>query len=393
MALSIEALIKEADRCVACGLCLPHCPTYRKTGSEADSPRGRIQLMRAVAQDILPNNDCFKQHIDLCLSCRSCESACPNSVHYGALADASRAQFVRKSNLIGVLVKPFVRYRTVANVVVMLLWVLQKMSLLTWLKRLLPAAKVLPSLNKPVLWQSFYPTDNQKCGAVSLFLGCTTQALDNSTITASIYVLNHLGFDVHVPMKQTCCGGIARQMGDADESDQLIQINQQSFDANMPIISLASGCGAGLADYLTSHKIQDISAFLASVDWTNANIAPLSARIYVQDPCTLRNVQKSHQAVYELLDKVPQAKVIALAGNSQCCGGAGAYMLTQPAMAQQLRNDKLHAIQTQEVGILATSNVGCNLHIATGLREVNSTAQILHPVQIIAQQMGWKHNN
>ncbi|NOT16394.1 MAG: (Fe-S)-binding protein [Methylotenera sp.] len=393
MALSTQALIKEADRCVACGLCLPHCPTYRKTGSEADSPRGRIQLMRAVAQDVLPNNDCFKQHIDLCLSCRSCESACPNNVNYGALIDATRAEFVQKSKVMRLLIKPFARTRGLSNAGIWLLWGLQKTPLLAWFKQLSPAAKLLPTLNKPVTWQPFYAATAQKRGAVSLFLGCTTHALDSQTITASITVLNQLGFDVHVPLKQTCCGGIARQMGDTKESSKLVQINQKIFDVNLPILSLASGCGAGLNDYLTTHRIEDISTFLASCDWSNVQLTPMHSRIFVQDPCTLKNVQKSHQAVYALLKRIPHAEVIPLAGNSQCCGGAGAYMLTQTAMAHQLLTDKLNAIQASEVSILATSNIGCSLHLASGLRARNLKVQVLHPVQIIAQQLGRKHTN
>jgi glycolate oxidase iron-sulfur subunit len=387
MTLSIKELIVEADRCVACGLCLPHCPTYRKTASEADSPRGRIQLMRAVAQEILPNNVRFNEHIELCLSCRSCESACPNNVNYGALVDTTRALFIPKKSLFSALVKVFTRNRFFTNAIVWLIWLTQQCGLFNILKRINPAAKILPKVEQPMTWQNLYPASTDKKGAVSLFLGCAGNALDTHTLKDSIQVLNQLGYDVHVPAQQTCCGAISRHLGDSEESSKLVAQNQNSFDFSLPILTTASGCGAGLNDYLPSHKIQDISAFLIACDWSNVDLEPLNEQIYVQDPCTLRNVQKSHQAVYSLLRKIPNATITALAGNSQCCGGAGAYMLTQSEMANNLLTDKLNAITTNNVAILATSNIGCSLHIANGLRENNLNVSVFHPIQIIAKQM------
>lgn len=386
MSLALNSLIVEADRCVACGLCLPHCPTYRKTGSEADSPRGRIQLMRAVALDIIPNNARFHEHIDLCLSCRSCETACPNNVNYGALLDSTRAQLMVKKSLLWRVAKPFIRYRALARTLTWPLYLLQKIRLDGWLQ-LIPAAKLLPQLAQPATWSPIYPATHSKLGAVSLFLGCATSALDIPTLRAGIYVLNKLGFDVHIPVEQTCCGSMARQMGDADEAKKLITINQASFDQAMPILTVASGCGAGLNDYLTGYRIQDISAFLLNCDWSHIQIEPMNTAIYVQDPCSLRNVQKSSSDVYSLLKKIPQAEIQALPGNSQCCGGAGAYMLSQSAMAASLRQDKLAVIVNNKVAMLATSNIGCSLHIAQGLREQNLTVSVLHPIQIIAEQM------
>lgn len=389
MTLSVNELIVEADRCVACGLCLPYCPTYRKTGSEADSPRGRIQLMRAVAQDILPNNDRFKAHIDLCLSCRSCESACPNSVNYGAIVDTTRTLYIQKKSIWMTIAKPFIRHRYLANLLAWPLWLMQCLKLNRLLQRLLPAAKHLPMIGKPIAWKPFYPATAEHKGAVSLFLGCASNALDNQTLAASIYVLNKLGVDVHIPRRQTCCGGIARQTGDNVEATKLVTRNAASFAQSMPIVTTASGCGAGLKDYLPQHHVQDISAFLMSCDWSGTQITALKEQIYVQDPCTLRNVLQTPQAVYDLLKKIPDADIQALPGNSQCCGGAGAYVITQQNMANKLRNDKLNAIRMHHVAILATSNIGCSLHIAKGLREENLDVIVMHPILIIAKQMGF----
>lgn len=391
---TLSQLIIEADRCVACGLCLPYCPTYQKTGSEADSPRGRIQLMRAVAQDILPNNDRFKAHIDLCLSCRSCESACPNNVQYGKLADITRALLIPKKSWQYSLAKPLIASRNVQYIVGNLLWLSQLLKLKSWLTRMLPVMEKLGSITRPTQWKKTYYAQKSKNlqqphKTVQLFLGCASNTFDQQTLKATMFVCQQLGIDVIVAPSQSCCGSIARQMGDADTAQALTLTNQQAFDPHTPIISVASGCSAGLKDYLPNHNVLDIHTFLADCDWSQVHIAPANITIHVQDPCSLRNTLNGAKAVYTLLSRIPQARVLPLAHNAQCCGGAGAYMLTQPEMANMLLQDKVTSIKENDVAILATANIGCALHIAHGLREQNQYVTVLHPMTIIAKQMGF----
>jgi glycolate oxidase iron-sulfur subunit len=396
MSETLSDLISEAERCVACGLCLPHCPTYQKTGSEADSPRGRIQLMRAVAQDILPNNDRFKTHIDLCLSCRSCESACPNNVQYGKLADITRCLLMPKKSWSYRIAKPFIRYRTLQYVLGNSMWLTQQLKLNKLLARLMPLSQKVGLITRPKHWKNTYLAPSNAniqftpLKTIQLFLGCASNGFDQQTLQAAVYVCNQLGINVVIPPMQTCCGSIARQMGDSETSETMVLKNIQAFDANMPIVSIASGCGAGLKDYLPKHKILDIHSFLAECDWSQVSLIPLHATIHVQDPCTLRNTLKGTSAVYKILNHIPQTHVLPLPNNSHCCGGAGAYMLTQPKMANSLREDKIKTIIDHNVSILATANIGCGLHIANGLREQSHNVRVIHPLQIIATQMGFK---
>lgn len=391
---TLSQLITEADRCVACGLCLPYCPTYQKTGSEADSPRGRIQLMRAVAQDMLPNNDRFKAHIDLCLSCRSCESACPNNVQYGKLADITRALLIPKKSWQYGLARPLIASRNVQYIVGNLLWLTQLLKLKPLLACMLPVMKKLGLISRPTRWKKAYyaykaNSLKQPHNTVQLFLGCASNAFDQQTLKATVFVCQQLGIDVIVAPSQSCCGSIARQMGDAATAQSLTKKNQQAFDPHILMISVASGCSAGLKDYLPNHNVLDIHTFLADCDWSQVHIAPANMTIHVQDPCSLRNTLQGAKAVYTLLSRIPQARVLPLAHNAQCCGGAGAYMLTQPEMANALLQDKVTSIKENDVAILATANIGCALHIAHGLREQNQYVTVLHPMMIIAKQMGF----
>ena len=406
------SLLAESGRCVACGLCVPKCPTYRKTLSEADSPRGRIALIRGAVEGQIPANDRLRAHLDLCLGCRACEAACPNGVAYGQLYGDARSL-------------PEIRSSGSQRVATIPRWMLTPMalraggSLLRRYQRsglgriaralgmvrflgLERAERLLPPLPAATRFREIYRAQGSERGKVVLFLGCIARVVDVQALQASIYVLTRLGYTVHVPAAQRCCGAMHDHAGDADTARALGAANERTFAAypGLPIVTTASGCAARLADYgrdgaetgrNLARRVQDVSAFVAEAAvWEHATVAPLDATIAVHDPCTLRNVLRSANTVYALLGRIPEARIEALAGNDQCCGGAGTYFLSQPEMADSLRADKLSAIRESAPRYLVTSNIGCALFIGEGLRSSNGTIEVLHPITLVARQLGFE---
>lgn len=439
-----KTLLAEANRCVSCGLCLPYCPTYRLTMSEADSPRGRIALMSGVASGNLPMNGRFVQHMDRCLTCRACEAVCPNNVAYGQLIDAAREMIAtsspelhagtvrtKKNWLRKWLEREFIAKPFRIDRMRSFFRFYQKTGFQKWLQKSNSlgkakltklAAQVPPTVINPYIsdnatetangWQVVYPAVGKPCGKVGLFLGCVSRLADVETLNSAIFVLNRLGYTVYVPSTQTCCGALHQHSGEVAKAAMLAWQNKKAFgELNLSkIITTASGCGVQLTECHAlkaqehchnndavendsstdfSSCIVDVSKFLETANgWDEVEIRPLASRIAVHDPCSLCNGLRDQAYVYMLLAHIPGIELIPLAGNDQCCGAAGTYFIDQPDFAMKLQAEKISAVNDSDIRYLATSNIGCSLHIASGLRAAGSTVEVLHPVTLLARQMG-----
>lgn len=392
-------LADAAARCVSCGLCLPHCPTYRKTLNEADSPRGRIALMQGVLEGRIPANERFHAHIDLCLACRACENVCPNKVEYGRLVNGVRgiAEKSRRGGMwrrLGrrVLMDGVVTRPTVLRLVGGALRAWQAMASGLTGFGLAQFKSRLPPLAPQPIWKAVYLATGKLRGEVGLFLGCVARVTDVETLSASILVLNRLGYTVRVPPLQGCCGAMHASLGEPDrvrafEDRNLLAFANADLEA---VISTASGCGTALKSYPQNFaaSVRDISEFLdGAAGWEEAEIAPLTETVAVHEPCLMRNVLHCQDKPYDLLRRIPGVNLVPLAGNDQCCGAAGTYFLTQPAMAASLLADKIEALKASGARILVTSNIGCAMHLAAALKAEGIEIEVVHPVTLLARQM------
>lgn len=389
-----KELLTIADSCVKCGICSPHCPTYTHTQNENESPRGRIALIQAWAGGNLNITSNLLEHIDNCLLCRACEKACPAVVPYAKLIDDFRAEMHSEQStpmsvkLLKILsenkkargwLKSSLTFYKQRN--------LQKTARFLHLPQILGLEKLerlIPNSQESQTLQDYYPAKNDVKGDVGLFIGCMGELFDFETVNAAITVLTHIGFNVHLPQSQACCGALALHEGDAKTAKNLAAQNQAAFaNENLQaIITIASGCGSTLKDY--APKVVDISHFLSQFEF---DLKPLAANIRVHSPCTLKNVLKTDKSVLILLKQIPDANILPLPETTQCCGSAGTYSLRHDKMAQTLLNELLETVLEKPADYLVSSNIGCALHIAAGLRERGENLKIVHPIVLIAQQL------
>ena len=407
--------------CVHCGMCLPTCPTYRLTGSEASSPRGRLWLMKSVADgrlDLL--DDEFDEQMYQCLNCRACEAVCPSGVQYGPLVEASRAQLeqhrprprwqrvVRKV----AMDMPFADVRRM-RVTVSALRLYQKSGLAALarktgvlkLMRLENLEAMLPPLDeKPIVPGTEEWRPETVNGEAHLFNGCIMSTVFAGTNRAAGRVLAHNGFGCDVPAGQQCCGALHIHSGMMDGARTLAKQNIEAFEqfGSEPIIVTAAGCGAALKEYdhllkdepewadrakAFSHRVKDVSEFLAAQTlYPPTQEQPLV--VTYQEPCHLAHAQRITEQPRQLLKQVPGLKLEEMRESSLCCGSAGIYNIIRKDMADELGDRKVAHICNTDAEAVITANPGCAMQLRTSLRRNGVDMPVRHIVEVLDAAYG-----
>jgi glycolate oxidase iron-sulfur subunit len=397
-----EQMLTEADRCVKCGYCLPHCPTYALSADEGESPRGRIALIQALIQGNV-DSERLHRHLDSCLACRACEPVCPSEVRYGQLITAVRAVQAEGGRRAGALHKAGLFLLSGAPYIQPMAGLLagyRRLGLASLGQRLGGAAArrlhaLLPNGIRSHRWNRVYPAAGDPMGRVGLFTGCIGRITDQPALIAGIRVLNRLGYEVVVPPDQRCCGAMHLHSGDAAAAENLARTNRKAFAGQEleAILGVATGCSARLMDYSPqgaplAAPVMDISSFLCETPGIDKlELRPLDSLVTIHTPCSMRNILRETSAPRRLLQQIPGIELQGLQDNGLCCGAAGLYLLTHPENADRLRRDKIGALQQSRAEILVTSNTGCALHLAAGARAAGMEIEVLHPVELLVRQL------
>jgi glycolate oxidase iron-sulfur subunit len=407
----------DLDRCVHCGLCLNACPTYRELGLEMDSPRGRVYQMVQVASGA-PITPSYIEHIDLCLACRGCESACPSGVPYGRMVEDARAEIEaqRPRGWLARQVREFVfghllQSRTWMSVAGAMLYVYQRtgakalvraMASMRMLGRLGDLAQLTPSAEVPFFFRQVgktFPAEGERRYRVAFVAGCIANVAFARLNEATVRVLQKNGCEVVLPDGQGCCGALHLHSGLAGEARKLARRNVDAildggFDA---IITNAAGCGSTLKEYgelLDDDRgrrfaalMRDVTEFLAGIE-LNPNMRPVEATVTYQDSCHLAHGQKIRSAPRKLLNAVPGLQFREMPGADICCGSAGIYNVVENEMSMQILASKMKSVKTTGASIVATANPGCMLQLRAGVRLHGSGQRVLHVVEVLDEAYG-----
>lgn len=420
-------LAAEEDRllaCVHCGFCLPACPTYTRLGDEADSPRGRLHLMRAVAEGRLePEATSFATHLDRCLGCRACETACPSGVEYGHLLERAR-EVVAAASGNGFLTRMMLWIfgsRLGARVALAGGRLLRRMGAAPLLLRVVPErfgrvrfGVAMLGATRP--WRglrgvpaaSTAPTPSSITGPaphptgprVALLTGCVQAGLFGRVNAATELVLRANGCEVVAMPGQRCCGALHAHAGEREGARELARANIAAFEAAGVdyVVVNAAGCGAALKEYgellagdevwaararAFSARVRDLFEFLAELGPRPG--VPLTLRVTYDAPCHLHHAQRITHAPLEVLAAVTGVELVRLPGAEECCGGAGIYGVLHPELGGRILRDKVAAIRGTGADVVVTPNPGCMMQIGAGLLLEGARTPVLHPIELMAE--------
>jgi len=416
--------VDGVNQCVHCGLCLAYCPTFAELGTEMDSPRGRIFLIKSLAEGRIGLSDSTVRHLSLCLDCRACETVCPAGVPYGRLIEAAKAEIehqrpggvarrlFRALNFGVLLGRPTMLRAAAAMLRLYQASGAQALVRATGLVRLLPGA--LPA------WEALTPrvpgaaeraplprviaADGPRRARVALLTGCIQSVVFGAHNRATARVLARNGVEIVVPSEQGCCGALNAHGGDHARALDMARSTIGVFERERvdAVVVNTSGCGAHMKAYGTllendpawaprarsfAARVQDISEFLAR-EPLRGPLQPVPMTVAYHDPCHVVHGQKIRIQPRQLLAQIQALKVVPLAESEWCCGSAGIYNLTEPEMAERLLRRKVDHVLASGAEAIVTANPGCILQIEKGLRDRGSPVRVLHLVQVLDQAYG-----
>ena len=411
--------LEDVVACVHCGMCLEACPTYKELRVEADSPRGRLYLIRGLIEKKLEPSPSVVAHLDRCLDCRACETACPSTVKYGEILEKTRTilQPTRAMSVTARLARwlalgVVLPSRRAQAAVFKLLWALQTVGLTrlgAWLarRRLLPRALAVAAADPPrVPFRSFrarqttnvFPARGPPRARVALFTGCAADQLYADVNDATVRVLTENGCEVHVLPDERCCGALHLHNGARDQAQVLARDNVRVFEAGGfdAVVSNAAGCGAELRHYGAllpdepaaarfGARVRDVAELLHELGLRPPVVAGPEVRVAYDEPCHLVHAQKISEPPKQLLRAVPGLSLVHLDEADACCGGAGAYWLQQPELSAKVTARKLDAIRRSGAEIVATGNPGCLMQISNAARAAGLSVRVVHPVVLLAE--------
>ncbi len=404
-----EEFFEKIEACIHCGMCLPTCPTYRVTGSEAESPRGRLYLMKAFMEGQLDSPQQLAAHLDPCLGCLACVTVCPSGVRYDTLLMASREKLVpsqspfkrkiRRFFLQKVLPHPktlslFVR-ATLIYERSGLQWLVRKSGVLNYLGPLGWLEQSIPQIQAGQPLKPGLKFGENRRGRVALFTGCLMNAVYHRTHLATIDVLVANGYQVVIP-EQTCCGALAHHSGETDIAASLAAQNLTTMLAAEPdwIVVNAAGCGSTLKEYqdiVSNHplgsefstKVVDIMELLAKQPLEGEPVAPPLTVTY-HAACHLHHAQGVQDEPYQVLKQIAGLKLIPLIEADMCCGSAGVYNIAHPDLSGQILAEKMMHLEKTQADVVLAANPGCMLQLESGIRQTGLSMKVMHPVELLA---------
>jgi glycolate oxidase iron-sulfur subunit len=401
--------LTDLRKCVHCGICLPQCPTYLTLGEEMDSPRGRIYLMRAVAEGRIGFTETLTHHLDLCLGCRACETACPSGVPFGQLLEATRAQIThevpeRRAALVDrVALAVFPRPGRVGALVRLqsvyersgLRRLVRTYGLLRRFPRLAAMEALAPSVPAGMTVPEFTPAVGARRGRVGLLTGCVQRHVYPHINRDTARLLSLAGWDVLAPAAQSCCGALELHAGRLDDFRARARALAAAFPPDVDwIVTNAAGCGSAMKEYdhwldtpdarRVALVTRDVSELLVDSDLP---LGPLDVTVTYHDACHLAHGQRIRNEPRALLRRIPGLRLVELAEADLCCGSAGIYNLTHPEIADPLLERKVARIADTGATIVAAGNPGCLMQIAKGCRDRGLAVDVLHPVELLVRSV------